>query len=83
MFFKGVVGKLQTFFGAIAPEMAVHGVVHGLPIWRRTGAPRVVPVVMGCAKWWCKLECGGRNGGGENSGGEKGGVRTGSHGGRS
>mgnify|MGYP006088750429 CR=1 FL=1 len=46
MFFKGVVGKLQTFFGAIAPEMAVHGVVHGLPIWRRTGAPRVVPVVM-------------------------------------
>jgi hypothetical protein len=47
MFFKGVVGKLQTFFGAIAPQMAVHGVVHGLPIRRRTGAPRVVPVVMG------------------------------------
>ncbi len=41
---EGVLGELQGLLGAVRPQVAVHGGVHGLAVAVRAGAPVVVPL---------------------------------------
>jgi len=41
--FKSVVGKFETFFGAVGPQITVHAAVNGLAILIQSRPPGVIP----------------------------------------
>ena len=43
MFFKGVVGELETLLGAIRPQVAIHAAVDRLAVGIQSGTPAVIP----------------------------------------